>query len=75
MDTSGNTLFDQTDKKYYEKNKTIGLIKLRSKLTLPSPCIFKSSIKIKINLDFYFHTSFWCFKRFYEGLKGLHKTF
>ena len=29
----------------------------------------------KINLNLYFHTSLWCFKRFYEGLKGLHKTF
>ena len=29
----------------------------------------------KIKLNFYFHTSFWCLKRFYEGLKGLHKTF
>ena len=28
-----------------------------------------------INLIIYFHTSLWCFKRFYEGLKGLHKTF
>ena len=26
----------------------------------------------KINLNFYFHTSLWCLKRFYEGLKGLH---
>ena len=31
--------------------------------------------KEKNNLNFYFHTSLWCFKRFYEGLKGLHKTF
>ena len=29
----------------------------------------------KIELIFYFHTSLWCLKRFYEGLKGLHKTF
>ena len=29
----------------------------------------------KINLNFYFHTSLRCFKRLYEGLKGLHKTF
>ena len=29
----------------------------------------------KIKLNFYFHTSLWCPKRFYEGLKGLHKTF
>ena len=29
----------------------------------------------KINLNFYFHTFLWCLKRFYEGLKGLHKTF
>ena len=29
----------------------------------------------KIKLNFYFHTSLWCLKRFYEGLKGFHKTF
>ena len=29
----------------------------------------------KIKLNFYFHTSLGCLKRFYEGLKGLHKTF
>ena len=29
----------------------------------------------KINLNFYFHTSLWCLKTFYEGLKGLDKTF
>ena len=29
----------------------------------------------KIKLNVYFHTSLWCLKRFYEGLKGLHKTF
>ena len=29
----------------------------------------------KTKLNFYFHTSLWCFKRFYEGLKGFHKTF
>ena len=29
----------------------------------------------KIKLNFYFHTSLWCLKRFYEGLKGLYKTF
>ena len=27
------------------------------------------------NLNFYFHTSLWYLKRFYEGLKGLHKPF
>ena len=27
----------------------------------------------KIKLNFYFHTSLWWLKRFYEGLKGLHK--
>ena len=29
----------------------------------------------KIKLNFYFHTSLWCLKRFYEGLKSLHKDF
>ena len=26
----------------------------------------------KINLNFYFHTSLWCFNRFHEGLKDLY---
>ena len=42
---------------------------------LPPPCSLESCSKIKINLNFYFHTSLWCLKRFCEGLKGLHKTF
>ena len=29
----------------------------------------------KSKLNFYFHTSLWCLKRFYESLNGLHKTF
>ena len=44
-------------------------------LTLPAPCISEGCIKIKVNLNFYFHTFLWCLKRFYAGLKGLHKTF
>ena len=37
-------------------------------LTLNTPCIAESCIEIKIKLIFYFHTYFWCLKRFYEGL-------
>ena len=37
-------------------------------LTLPIPCISESYIEIKIKLNFYFHTSLWCLKGFYEGL-------
>ena len=44
-------------------------------LTLKDLFISESCIEINIELNFYFHTSLWCFKRFYEGLKGLHKTF
>ena len=44
-------------------------------LTLSAPRISESWLKIKINLNFYFHTSLWCLNRFYEGLKGLLKTF
>ena len=29
----------------------------------------------KINLNFHFHTSSWCSKRFYEGLKAFIKPF
>ena len=41
-------------------------------LTLPVPIPDEEK---KIKLNFYFHTSLWCLKSFYEGLKGLHKTF
>ena len=44
-------------------------------LTLKDPFISESCIEIKIELNFYFHTSLWCLKRFYEGLKGLYKNF
>ena len=37
-------------------------------LTLPVLCISESFIEIKIKLNFYFHTSLRCLKRFYEGL-------
>ena len=37
-------------------------------LTLNVWCISESCSEIKINLNFYFHTSLWCLKRFYEGL-------
>ena len=46
----------------------------------PSPPVHLRNLNLKlkfkkINLNFYFHTSLWCLKKFYEGLKGLHKTF
>ena len=44
-------------------------------LTRPVPCTSESCIEIKIKLNFYFHTSLWCLKRFYEGLKGLYEIF
>ena len=37
-------------------------------LTLTAPCITKSCIKIKINLTFYFHTTFWYLKDFMKVL-------
>ena len=43
--------------------------------TINVPCISESCIDVKMKLNFYFHTSLWCLKRFCGGLKGLHKTF
>ena len=37
-------------------------------LTVKDPFISESCIEIKIELDFYFHTSSWCLKSFHEGL-------
>ena len=44
-------------------------------LTLKDPIISESCIEVKIELNFYFHTSLWCLKRFYEGLKAFIKPF
>ena len=40
----------------------------RQILTLPALYFAQSCTKTKINLNFYFHTSLWCLKRFYEDL-------
>ena len=44
-------------------------------LTLKDPIISESCIEIKIELSFYFDTSLWCLKRFYEGIKAFIKPF
>ena len=41
---------------------------LLSFLTHNITCISESCIEIKTKLNFYFHTSLWCLKRFFEGL-------
>ena len=46
-----------------------------SLLSLPVPCISESFTEIEIKLNFYFYTSLWCLKRFYEDFQGLHETF
>ena len=43
-------------------------LSVQGNLTLLAPCIFWSCIKSKINSNFYFNTSLWCLKRFYEGI-------
>ena len=40
-----------------------------------NPSQLNPGLREKVKLNFYFHTSFWCLKRFYESLKDLHKTF
>ena len=42
--------------------------KVFERLTLSTPCILESCTKIKINLNFYFDTSFWWLQKIPEGL-------
>ena len=49
----------------YLTNHLLFSVRSNSLLTLPTPYISESRIK-KINLNFYFHTSLWCLKGFYE---------
>ena len=62
----GNKIFNFEIRSYFVK-KII--------TTLSVLCISESCIEITIKLNFYFHTSLWCLKRFYEDLTRLHKTF
>ena len=50
----------------------IYLLFLRFSLTVSVPIPDEEK---KNELNFYFHTSLWYLKRFYEGLKSLDKTF
>ena len=58
--------------KFVRITKLVLLFEKRIHLNLFCP---NSGRREKIKLNFYFRTSLWCLKRFYEGLKGLHKTF
>ena len=63
---------------FYLNASALRIYQLHNKtpqLILKDPFISESCIEIRIELNFYFHTSLWCLKRFYEDLKGLHKTF
>ena len=52
--------------KHINDLKEFDLCKIQ--LTLPVLCISESCIEKKIKLNFFFHTSLWGLKRFYEGL-------
>ena len=58
-----------TGKKKYKGTVLGFLMKAYAKISLPVLFISESHIKIKISLNFYFHTSLWCLKRFCKGLK------
>ena len=64
----------------YSKEKKIEAIQwhLENGNTVINPSHPNPGRREKIKLHFHFHTSLWCLKRLYEGLKGLkglHKTF
>ena len=58
-------------KRFYNQTRHVASRDIMQ-LTLPATSILESYIKIRIDLNFYFHTPLWCLRRFYEGL---YKTF
>ena len=57
------------EKKYvFFKMFSYSYMQFSSLLTLKDPFISESCTEIRIELNFYFHTSLWSVKRFYEGL-------
>ena len=58
-------LYDNEEGRLYKQMSQLNLFEPRNNLlTLPAPILDKEK---KINLNFYFHASLWCLKRFYEG--------
>ena len=58
-------LYDNEEGRLYKQMSQLNLFEPRNNLlTLPTPILDKEK---KINLNFYFHASLWCLKRFYEG--------
>ena len=69
------TKYRLENEKKEKKKKMIWRDSDQPQFITPSTRISDSSIEVKINWNIYFHTSLWCLKRFYEGLKGFHKSF
>ena len=63
-----NNLNKRTVNKGHLKTKSSVKSNASKYITLPVPCISENCIEIKIKLNFYYHTSLLCLKRFYEGL-------
>ena len=72
---------DFFSKKFYQKpplqnNASVGKLMAQKKDTAIwnknsiKPSLPNPRRREKIKLNFYFHSSLWCLKRFYEGLKG-----
>ena len=61
---------DISENTYSENAKTANVRAIFKSPSRPDP---GRREKIKI-IFFFFDTSMWCLKRFYEGLKGLYKT-
>ena len=61
--------------KFIVSKKSSVFLWCRCKVIYLNPSHPNSGRREKINLNFYFHISLWCLKRFYEDLKGFHKIF
>ena len=69
---AGNLTKNWVDFKYFQKlflNISKSYISAHLNSSRPNPGQIE-----KIKLNFYFHTSLWCLKRFYESLKGPQKS-
>ena len=60
--------YDYIYEKVQDMSISEGIQTSKNILTLSVPCFSESCIEIKIKLNFYFHISLWCLKRFYKGL-------
>ena len=73
MNASKSSLKHSKNCKSIKSYDAVLILEICFKFSFNVLCISESCIEIRVKLNFYFQTSLWCPKKFYEGLKEVRK--